>query len=274
MLLWIFGGIFLLYALFRGWRRGIVRQSLIVLAVIAGYFAGLFGGRLLLPILRTLGLPDLAMSILGGSILGLIVYFSISALGTILFKKTSQQDVMLVRWGYGLGGALIGAGFGIFMIWFLLIALRLLGTIAETELKVAQGSKVKDYHDPGALVHGLADAKHSLEEGPAGAFVERIDPLPGQVYAIMAKTTRVLSNQTSVKRFIDFPGVKKLSDNPKVRSLLGDPDIIRAARDRNYFQMMKNQQLINALNDPAVLEMVKRIELEKALDYALRDGKE
>src|SRR5437868_375757 len=132
-LFWIGGGLFLLYALITGWRRGIVRQALNIVAVVAGYCAGLFGGRLLLPLVRGLGYPDLAISIVAGAILGLIVYIGISALGAILFKKTSQQDVMLVRWGFGLGGACLGAGFGLFLLWFSLIALRLLGTVAETE---------------------------------------------------------------------------------------------------------------------------------------------
>jgi hypothetical protein len=289
LLFWIFGGLFLLYALVSGWRRGIVRQSLNVLAVLAAYFVGVFGGRLLLPFLRTLGYPDLAISFVGGSILGLIVYLAISALGTILFKKTSQQDVMLVRWGYGLGGALIGTAFGVFLLWFSLIALRLLGTIAETELKVAQAPPVRpevaarlgkagrhapkapEYHDPGIFVRGIASAKHSMEEGPAGAFIDKVDPLPGRIYSMMAKTTRVLASQTGIEHFIEFPGVKKLSENSRIRSLLNDPEIARAARDRHYIELMKNPQLVNALNDPEVMEMVKRIELEKALDYALRE---
>jgi len=270
-LFWIGGGIFLLYALVNGWRRGIVRQAVNIVAVIAGYFTGLFGGRLLLPLVRSLGYPDLAISIVVGAILGFVVYIGISALGAILFKKTSQQDVMLVRWGFGLGGAFLGAGFGLFLLWFSLIALRLLGTVAETELKVAQGPKVRDYHDPGPIVRGLVDAKQSLETGPAGGFVEKLDPLPGRIYSIMSKTTRVLSSESGGRRFMEFAGVKKLSENPKVRSLLSDPDIIRDARARNYLAMIKNPKLVSVLNDPEVMEMVKRVELEKALDYALKE---
>ncbi len=289
MLFWIFGGLFLLYALVSGWRRGIVRQSLSICAIAAGYFAGIFGGRLLLPILRGVGYPDLAISVLAGCILGLLVTGGISALGAILFKKTCQQDVFLVRWGYGLGGALLSAGFGVFLLWFSLIALRLLGTVAETEIKIAtkgtQGTK-GGYHgdrqsgsddrqsgsDPGAFVRGVADLKHAVEHGPIGELAERADPLPGRIYSIMGNTTRVISNPAAIKRFSDFPGIQKLSDNPRVRSLLDDPEIARAARDRNYLQLMKNKRLVEALNDPEVMKMVKEIELEKALDFALKEG--
>lgn len=279
-LFWIFGGLFLLYALVRGWRRGVVRQSCNILAIVAGYFAAVFGSRLLVPIVHGLGYPHLAVSLVVGAILGMIVYISISAISAILFKKTSQQEVMLVRFGFGLGGALLGAGFGLLLLWFSVIALRVLGTVAETEMKVAQGSKGSkvprghDYQDPGALVRGLAEVKHSIEQSQVGAMIERFDPLPGRVYATMSKTTRVLSNDQSAHRFMEFPGVKKLSENAKIRALLNDPEIAKAARSRNYLQMMKNPHMIQALDDPAVLEMVKRVELEKALDYALAEKAE
>ena len=272
-LFWILGGVFLLYALVNGWRRGIVRQSVSILAAVAGYFTGVFGGRLLLPLVRGLGYPDLAISVIGGVVLGVVVYLGISAIGAVLFKKTSQQDVMLVRWGFGLGGALLGAGFGIFLLWFSLIGLRLLGTVAETDLKIAQAPSVRDYHDPGPFVRGIANAKHALEASPAGEVIERVDPLPGRIYSIMSKTTRVVANENASRRFLEFPGIHKLSENPKVRSLFNDPEVARAARERNWFGLMKNPHVVSALNDPEVFDQVKQIELEKALDFALREKK-
>ena len=195
-----------------------------------------------------------------------------------MFKKTSQQDLWLVRWGYGLGGALLSAGFGVFLLWFALIALRLLGTVAETEIRIAQASKGTakgaEVRDPGAFVHFLADAKNSVDKGPGAEFVGRFDPLPTKIYAIMGDLTRVLSSQTATSRLIEFPGVEKLARLPKMRSLLDDPEAARATRERKFWELLKNKRVVEALNDPKVLEMVRKVELEKALDFALRgEGK-
>lgn len=292
MAFWIVGGIFVLYSLISGWRRGVVRQSLSVFAIVAGYFAGVFGGKLLMPILRGIGYPDFAISLLAGCVMGTLVYLGVSALGAILFKKTSQQDLFLVRWGYGLGGALLGAVFGLFLLWLALMGLRLLGTVAETEIKLAQGDQpAKPAHashsspsshpsqlpksgpqrpDPGSLAHTLADLKHSVEQSPVGDYAEKIDPLPGKVYSMMRNLTRVMSNTDSVERFLEFPEIRKLTDNAKIRALLDDPEIAKAGQNRDYWTLVKNPKVVEVLNDPAVFELVKKVELEKALDYAVK----
>jgi hypothetical protein len=283
MVFWIFGGLFLLYTLISGWRRGLVRQSISVFAMVAAYCAGIFGGKLLVPILRGLGYPDFAISVLAGAAMGLLVWIGISSIGTILFKKTSQQDMLLVRWGYGLGGALLNLGFGLFLLWFAFVSLRLLGTMAETEIKLAHGGNEKHENrhwrgpqparpDPGMFVQGVANLKHSVDDSPVGEFAQKIDPLPGRVYSMMENTTKVIANQDALQRFMEFPGVKKISESPKIRRLLEDPEIVREARERNYLEMMKNKRLIEALNDPQVFEMIKKVDLEKALEFALRNG--
>jgi hypothetical protein len=296
MAFWIFGGLFLLYSLINGWRRGVVRQSLSVFAVVAGYFAGVFGGRLLMPILRGLGYPDFALSLLAGAVMGLLVYLGVSALGTILFKKTNQQDIFFVRWGYGLGGALVGAVFGALLLWVALIGLRLAGTVAETEVKLAKGepgaqgtqrtqttkgtkgsAAIKGTRttgaepprpDPGVLAHTLAKLKHSVDESPVGEYAQKVDPLPGNIYSMMRNLTLVLSNPDSVERLLEFPEIRELTDNSKIRSLMDDPEIARAGRDRSYWDLLRNPKVVEALNDPAVQELVKKVHLEKALDYA------
>src|SRR5262249_1832987 len=88
-----FAVILILLEVIRGWRLGIMRQAMRIVAVLAGYAAAYFGGGLLVPLLRSwLRIPDVFVSAVGGAILAVIVYATIASLGSLLFKRTAQQD--------------------------------------------------------------------------------------------------------------------------------------------------------------------------------------
>src|ERR1700740_1805238 len=97
--------VFLLFAItlvaievIRGWRLGILRQLVRVVAVIAGYAAAYFGGDILVPLLRSfVKLPDIVISAIASAILGLAVYGIIASLGTIFFNRTAQQPTRATR---------------------------------------------------------------------------------------------------------------------------------------------------------------------------------
>src|SRR5947207_873141 len=87
-----FGVALILFEFIRGWRLGLMRQLVRVCAVIVAYASAIYGGRLLVPILRPfLGMPDFVVAILAGSLLALLIYSVISNLGRIFFKRTAQH---------------------------------------------------------------------------------------------------------------------------------------------------------------------------------------
>src|ERR1700736_4608841 len=92
-----FAVVLVLFEILRGWRRGLARQLARLGALIAAYFAGFFGGKLIVPLVRPFfKMPDIALSILAGAVLALVVYATINALGTILFRRTRQHEFALV----------------------------------------------------------------------------------------------------------------------------------------------------------------------------------
>jgi uncharacterized membrane protein required for colicin V production len=97
----------------RGWRLGVVRQLLTLVIIVAAYAAAFFGGRRFFPLLRPLGFPDQILAIIAGAILAIIVFVVGNAVVAIVFKRTAEQKVGVVRFGYGFFGALIGALFGL-----------------------------------------------------------------------------------------------------------------------------------------------------------------
>jgi len=276
--LFLGAALILIYQIFSGWRRGLMRQAFNMLGIVISYFVGMVGGRFAVPVLRPMGYPDIVSAIAGGAIIGLIVLVVVSLFGALLFKKTSQQKVWVVRFFYGVSGAVLGGIMGIVMIWVALIGTRLLGTIAESETHPARhafagkADESKPVHEPGAIVRGLADMKHSLDQSVAAPFVEKLDPVPGNVYSILGKVVRMTTDSDAMNRFVEFPGAKTLENTPALVQLGKDPEIVAAIRSGNYLSLLGNKHIAEVANDPKFIELARKFELEKALDYALNTG--
>ena len=111
--------------------------------------------------------------------------------------------------------------------------------------------------------------KRGLEQGAAGGVIEKVDPVPEAVYSTLGKLGRVVSDPASIERFNRFPGVQPLLDHPRIAILFADPQIQRAARERDYMALFSNPRLVTAANDPDLAAALRRVDLEKALDFAL-----
>ena len=258
-----FTAVLIFFEMVRGWRRGVVRQLVRLLALIAAYASGLFGGRVLLPVLRPLiHLPDFIISALAGLLLGIVVYALINTLGAILFKRTAQQPAGMIRFLYGFSGGVLGVFFGLFAVWLVVVAIRSLGAIAGAE------SKAEIAHRPPVL-DSLDRLKRSIEHGPLGEAVKTVDVVPSRTYQTLGKLGDVVSNPSSAERFLHYPGARELTENPRLVALRNDPEIIELIEQGRYLDLLQNPKLIKALNDPSLLAQVKSFDFERALDYAL-----
>ena len=250
----------------RGWRLGLVRQALSIVAVAAAYAAAFFGGKFLIPILRPLGFPDQILVAIGGLILGTVVFVGLSIVAGILFKRTEHQSASIVRYGFGISGAVLGAAFGLFLVLVTVVGIRLVGSIAEHELsgKKHHGVTVSP------MATRLAEMKRSISQGTTGALVEKVDPVPQGVYSLLGKVGEMSSSPDSFTRFAENPNVQALSTHPKILALQNDPEISKAAEEQDFLALLRNPKLVEAANDPEVMRLVGTLDLEKALDYALK----
>jgi hypothetical protein len=270
-------GLFVLFSAWHGWRLGILRQAMSILALAASYILGYFGGGTLGQILhRFIELPERVLAVLGAVVLGFLVYCCIVLVGAIVFKKTAQQSVGLVRLGYGMSGAVCGALYGLFLIWIVVLAIRLLGSVAETQLAVDRSRRVSHGPKPtpppappNAMIRGLAHMKQSLEQGAAGSMVQQVDPIPGTLYSVLHKLGMMVSDEKRLDRFLSYPGVKPLLAHPKIAALQNDPVITQDILNRNYLALIRNPRIVTAANDTEIGELMRKFEFEKALDYAL-----
>ena len=278
-----FGGaaVVVLLKAWHGWRVGIVRQVLGVVALLVAYLVGYFGGGILGSALhRVIDLPENVLAVAGAVGLGFVMYGAITLVGSIVFKKTAQQSVSIVRLGYGFSGACVGAVYGLFLVWIAILAIRLLGCVAETQIAVAKNphltlgkptpTPTPKPTPPSAVVRGLAQMKHSLESGTAGALVQQVDPIPGTLYGILHKLGQMVSSEHSVNRFLSYPGVQPLLAHPKVAALQNDQEITRDIIQRRYLNLIRNPRIIAAANDSEIGALMREFEFEKALDYAIK----
>lgn len=269
-----FAVVLMLFQIMRGWRLGLPRQLVRIGAIVAAYSAAIFCGNLLVPWLRPLvKLPDFVVSALGGAILALIVYAIVNTIGTILFKRTGQQGSGLVRLVYGISGAVLGIFFGLFFLWLLIMGIRSVGAIAEAQVNAStpvrpQVAKAHAVPDENSLAVSMARLKKSVELGPVGDLVKHTDLLPAGIYDTLGKAGEVFAKPESASRFLSYPGVAELADTPQMLALRADPEITRMIEQGRIWELLQDERLIEAVNDPELAARLKKFDFRKALDYA------
>lgn len=282
-----FAVVIILLEVIHGWRLGLVRQIVRVIAIVVAYSSGFFGARATVPIMRSyFKLPDPILGALGGAILGLILFLAINTSGAFLFKKTAQQQSRFLKLLWGSTGAFFGVLLGLFTIWLTFAGIRMVGSLAEARSRAenAQTSATARVSGSGhgqseagspptqsnPLMAMLAQMKNSLEIGRVGEAIRGTDPFPPGLYSGLEKLGEVASNPQSAARFLSFPGAREISEHPKVVALRNDATVMELIAAGHIFELMQNQRMIDAMNDPVLQARLKQFDLERALDYALK----
>ena len=277
-----FALVLIVFEILRGWRRGLPRQVARLAALIAAYFAAYFGGKFLAPLLGMFfKMPDALLSIFAGAIFALIVYAVISGIGSALFRRTNQHDSLIVRLLYGSTGAVLGAFFGLFLVWMIVVAVRSVGSVANAQVR-EQASDSSVLHavdvrrrflgeaneDQSPLTTSLARLKNSLEMGVIGNAVKKVDVVPQTTYDIIEKVGAVAASPQNAERFLSFPGARELSEHSKIIALRNDQEISQMLAQGRLFELIQDPRIIDAANDADLHARLKKFDLNAALTYA------
>src|SRR5689334_25407420 len=128
--------VILLLEIIHGWRLGLIRQLVRVIAIVVAYGCGFFAANATIPIMRScLKLPDPILAILGGAILAFVLFAVINLIGAFLFKRTAQHSSPVIRLTWGFAGALLGILLGVFTLWLTFTGIRMLGSVAQARLR-------------------------------------------------------------------------------------------------------------------------------------------
>jgi hypothetical protein len=283
-----FAVILILFEVVRGWRLGLMRQIMRLVALSAAYTAALLGGSLFVPVVRSFfKMPDPVLSVLCGAILAFAVYALVSGVGAILFKRTAQQESGLVRLIYGFAGAIFGLFFGLFLLWLTVASVRAIGALAEGQAASRSSADVRNPQDPTShaldvrrrflsesgdgmqpLAMSLARLKNSLELGLLGKVLKSTDPISQRTYETLEKAGSVLSSPERTQKFLTFPGARELADHPKIVALRSDPEIADLIAQGRFMDLLQNPRVIEAVNDPVLAARIKKFDIQRALNYA------
>src|SRR5205814_5019084 len=244
--------VIILLEIIHGWRLGLARQLVRVIAIIVAYSCAFFGARATVPIMRSFfKLPDPILAVVGGAIMATILFVAINLTGAFLFRKTAQQESRLVRLIWGSTGAFLGILLGLFTIWLVFAGIRMVGSVAEARLRTqntptrAAGQPIGAAQTqtesavspiPNPLMAMLANMKNSLESGRMGEAVRTIDPLPPSLYRVLEKAGQVASNVQSAERFLSYPGAREISEHPKVVALRNDSRVMQLIASGHIFE--------------------------------------
>jgi uncharacterized membrane protein required for colicin V production len=277
-----FAFVLILFEILRGWRRGLPRQVARLGALVAAYFAGWFASKFFGPLVGMFfKMPDTLLSVSAGAVFALIVYAVINGIGSALFRRTTQHDSLIVRLLYGSGGAVLGAFFGLFLVWMVVVAVRSIGSVANAELR-EQANDTSVVHavdvrrrifgepneDEAPVTTSLARLKNSLEMGVIGDAVKKVDVVPQRTYDLIEKVGAVAANPQYAERFLEFPGAKELSEHPKIVALRNDSEVTQMFAQGRLLELVQDPRIIDAANDPDLRARLKKFDLNLALSYA------
>lgn len=256
--------VFMLWEIYAGWRRGLIRGGLHFGAFVASGLLGMLVGQTVAAVVGVV-LPGVAFlaGLLTGAAAALVILGACLFLGAVLFKRTSQQPPGLIRWVFGAGGAVFGLLTGLFILWGAVSIIRTSGAFAKSGM-VGQKSQ-----DAPASARTFAMLKDSLEMGPVGDIVESIDILPSQAYENMTRLGQLAKNKDAMMLFLDYPGVQEIVTHPRIQALMQDPIVVQSAENKNFIALIQSRSVLNAATDSSLQKLIMALDLEKALDYAM-----
>jgi len=260
----ILAGIFLVWELWSGWRRGIIRASLHFVAFVVSGFVGLVAGKAAVALVG-LVLPNdaLLVGFVVGALVTLVVLGLALLLSAIVFKRTAQQPPGATRLLFGTGGAFFGLLTGLFILWSFITVIRFTGTLSESAIANTPAEQVP------VMARVFATLKDSLELGPVGQTVKSIDPVSPEAYLAVSRVSELLKNPEAMRRFLDYPDVQQIMQSPHLAELLADPQVNEAAQSGNLLALLQNPALLTALQNPDLQKELTSLDLAKALEYAL-----
>ena len=257
----------LIWEIWRGWRLGAVRGLLRLAALFSAWIAGTAAAGTTGTVVGFFSkVPPLLAPAVAGLTVAIGVYVGLSLLAGLLLKKTDDH-AGVIRLGFGFGGAVCGAIFGLLLLWAGITLIRGMGALGELRVVQARSEGRSLGTEKTALF--LIKLKESLELGITGKTLKKADPLPTAFYDDIVKISMVAGNQQAIERFLQYPGTLRILSNTNVTALILDPELERAAESRNLLPLLQNKHVAAAARDPELIQQLKGFDLTGALDYAL-----
>jgi hypothetical protein len=260
------------WCVWSGWRLGIVRAVWSLLSMVAAGVVAVFV-MLLLSAITIKIVPTLSamIGLAGGALAALMIYLVSAFLGGLLFKRTAQQPTAALRLAFGMSGAALGVLVGVSMLWAMLLFVRGLGGVCEAT--VAGPGEIYTLPMPEPAARALVKLKLSVEAGSTGKFLDSVDVMPTEFYTLLERFGKLLADPEAMRRFITCPQLSEVLADSHFLELVKDPEVQEIVRSQNNNALMSHPKMLEAVKDPGLLAKLQKIDINKALDYALNPPK-
>jgi uncharacterized membrane protein required for colicin V production len=268
---WVLGcaAFWILGCVWMGIRRGVIRQAAAIAALYAAFYGAFKAGPLLAPIVPPLGFPVFVRPAVAGVVAGLLIWFFLSILSAILFKRTSEQSFGLIRFLYGFFGAVLGLLFGVSVLGLIAWTIRLSGSFQEGVLRSLAQSPAKLRRQLPEATQTLLSLKQAVDQTPASDLLKKVDPLSPGFYKSLEKAGQLLGSPEALERLWIAPRLQSITRHPKAMALHEDPEVQNLLRSGKVVELLRHPKVRAAFSDTALLTSLSTIPIEQEIDEAL-----
>ena len=246
----------------RGWHLGLQGKVAalvsIVLSLMAAYFLGAQAGYFI---------PDgivedpLVEGLLGNALAGIVAYICLRLLFTAVLRISSgKNDSSFEK----TGGMILGVSEGLLLVFALALVVRWYAEVSETGVLANSPEGVSpeetlEQETPNLNFISRAALywNQKVQKDPAGAIIEKIDPVPSDFYDLSKNLVILSRNPKVLEKFGQSPEVVEFLDDPSLQNLKSDPKIVKLYEDREFLQLLREKSVQEALKDK---EFRKRLE--------------
>lgn len=274
-------GLVALFA-FAGYRRGLLRiATFLVSLLMAGMLAEPLAG-IVLPLANAspwipLTLKHLAATVGAGLVVLVVLLLLTSSLLRQRENRREVENLPRVRQWERIGGMIVGATWGFFVVVLAMVGLHLLGGVEETLTRPS--SRISASPAPVASEDKTRPAGNYLalsEQIDHSAFaplVQKAAPLESAVTTTFNDLAAVAGNPTLLERFQRHPTIARFTNNPKIRELAQDAEIARLVQEQQYYALLNNTKIAAVLQDKALVAELRQVEIRKILREVIESRK-
>ena len=276
----------ILFFLWRGWRRGLVRELSSVISIGGSILLAKPLGNLLLKI-PGIALPEFLTSIVGPAIGGIAAYillrfscFVIAKSTGLLKKREEGEEVTTKQSLLKAGGGLIGALFGLLMVlvlgWYTLsfgqLSALLLGNPALSAPSIAEnGSAGASPQDKVGLLllpaRITAAHRENFSLSFTGQMAAGTNPVPENILQSAEMVVGITQHPEQLQKLAEFAPVQALAEEPSVKALTTNAEVKALAEAGDIAGLLNHPDVQALLNDPKIQEILKGMDPEEVRKF-------
>ncbi|OPY05646.1 MAG: hypothetical protein A4E66_02397 [Syntrophus sp. PtaB.Bin001] len=275
----IFGGVVLalLFACV-GYFRGIIQMLISLFCfALAAILAKPCSYLILWIFTGTHIVPKALVPIVGQLSAGLLLFSLFSFAIEFYFKAKrggSEQPAAkpVLMKGERYTGAALGGAWGVFLAFFILTGIHLIGSVEEAIGTGTEDQAIEESKQSAITPGVFTNLKNEIEASFCGSMVKKADPVEGKVGQIFRDLTIVMKNPELFERFKNHQAIVRFTHDSRMIQLAGDPEIERLLQTNHYYKLLDNEKIASLLNDGKLFKEMKALDMSSILKEVMAEA--